>query len=136
MLDFASFSLPAALLPWGQKWWLLAALSEPGPGHRHTILFTTLHLFVLQFGVIEPLSVCSLVPVSIKKAGTNNSRVLIAAKVGLLCLLATKVPAWQTVRSLRSSVFLLFWRFYSEDSLEEKGGSSKSIPNLKVYGLC
>lgn len=41
------------------------------------------------------LSICPLAPVSLKKMGTNNSSVLIAAEVGTLCLLATLVLAWQ-----------------------------------------
>lgn len=119
VLGFASFSIHYPPCPGGLKWWFWLHCQSQG-------LVTTTQFFLKLFTYSVIcfwffLSICSLAPVSLKKTGTNNSSVLIAAEVGTLCLLATLVLGLtNAICSLRSSVFLLLWRFYIDELLRKR----------------
>lgn len=128
VLRFASFS---TLLPLGLKMVVLTALPESGFGHHHTILFKIIHLFC-DLVVFCFLSICSLVPVSIKKTGTNNSSVLNSCWSGIIMSVRHSSTCLFLDIKCLFIVEILHWRA----PLEEKGRSSKRFPNLHAYGLC
>lgn len=131
VLGFASFSIHYPPCPGFNEWCFLTNFQSQGLVTTtqfflnlftySVICFLLLHLF---FGSTQH-----------QEDRKSTSSVLIAAEVGSLCLLATAVPAWQYVCSLRSSVFCC-----GDSTLKPSSrGGRRLIRNISEsypHGLC